>query len=905
MVLATQNRKRKAASREEPALPPREELANGNLEGILSEGDESDDSEEVEFDGEDEDEEDDEDEEEELDSDEIPSEDDEQDIRDQLRNLKTTDSKRSTNAGADEDDEDLKPNYTVTTDANGNERYVYREIDPVYDSDDSDAGDAKNTIGDIPLSFYDSYPHIGYDINGKKIMRPAKGEALDALLDSIELPEGWTGLTDPQTGKPLELSRDELEVLRKLTRNEAPGEGYDPYPDMVEWFSSKTEIMPLSAAPEPKRRFVPSKHEAKRVMKIVRAIKEGRIKPWKEPSEEDQQDDDVQRYDVWADETPRADHAMNMPAPKLPPPGYAESYHPPPEYLPDALERKAWEQADEEDREREYLPTDHSALRRVPGYEKFIKERFERCLDLYLAPRVRRSKLNIDPESLLPKLPSPDDLRPFPTVCATLYRGHQGRVRCVSVSPTGTFIASGGDDGTVRVWELLSGRQLYSVKLSSEEAVNAVKWRPTRDTLIIAAAAGETVYFITPLALCSPEIEQASKDVIDAGFGYAAKPATTNAGAERKIPSSVWSRPESQKLQDQGVLLTCTMRATIKVINWHRRGDYLSTVSPAATSTAVAIHTLTKHLTQHPFRRLKGIAQTCSFHPTKPLFFVATRQSIRLYDLQQQKLDKELKPGARWISSIDVHPGGDNLLVGSYDRRLLWHDMDLAATPYKTLRYHQKAIRSVRYHPNSGQYPLFADASDDGSLQIFHGKVVGDSLENALIVPLKVLKGHKVTGELGVLDVEWHPREPWLPGANALRPSATTMSLNQYMNKKILIITVDGRTLMGTLVSCDQVTNLVLKDTIERVIRPQDDPEESSETPHGLYMIRGDNVVVCGLVDEAMDSSIDWTKVRGEVIGSTKHVSNQTTGHPGRYIKVTITATAQSAAERGRPAPWD
>jgi U6 snRNA-associated Sm-like protein LSm8 len=92
------------------------------------------------------------------------------------------------------------------------------------------------------------------------------------------------------------------------------------------------------------------------------------------------------------------------------------------------------------------------------------------------------------------------------------------------------------------------------------------------------------------------------------------------------------------------------------------------------------------------------------------------------------------------------------------------------------------------------------------------------------------------------------------------------------LTEKICIITVDGRTLVGTLVSCDQVTNLVLKETVERVIRPQDDPEESSETPHGLYMIRGDNVVVCGLVDEAMDSSIDWTKVRGEVIGSTKHV---------------------------------
>ena len=65
---------------------------------------------------------------------------------------------------------------------------------------------------------------------------------------------------------------------------------------------------------------------------------------------------------------------------------------------------------------------------------------------------------------------------------------------------------------------------------------------------------------------------------------------------------------------------------------------------------------------------------------------------------------------------------------------------------------------------------------------------------------------------------------------------------------------------------------MVLKDTVERVIRPSDDPELSLETPHGLYMVRGDNVVICGLVDEDMDASIDWTKVKGEVIGSTKHV---------------------------------
>lgn len=127
------------------------------------------------------------------------------------------------------DGEDDSRNYRVETDAHGNERYVYEEIDPVYDSDDTDANEPVNTIGNIDLKFYDSYPHIGYDINGKKIMRPAAGEALDALLDSIEVPKGWTGLTDPATGKPLNLSQDELELIKKIQMNELP-QDYDPYP---------------------------------------------------------------------------------------------------------------------------------------------------------------------------------------------------------------------------------------------------------------------------------------------------------------------------------------------------------------------------------------------------------------------------------------------------------------------------------------------------------------------------------------------------------------------------------------------------------------------------------------------------------------------------------------------------
>jgi ribosome biogenesis protein ERB1 len=64
------------------------------------------------------------------------------------------------------------------------------------------------------------------------------------------------------------------------------------------------------------------------------------------------------------------------------------------------------------------VPQGFSSLRAVPLYADFIKERFERCLDLYLCPRVRKKRMFVDPESLVPKLPKPRDLQPFPSQLA-------------------------------------------------------------------------------------------------------------------------------------------------------------------------------------------------------------------------------------------------------------------------------------------------------------------------------------------------------------------------------------------------------------------------------------------------------------------------------------------------------
>ncbi|KAJ8109291.1 hypothetical protein ONZ43_g6177 [Nemania bipapillata] len=583
-----------AASNKEEQDPELEDFGDfPDFHAVLDDDEDSeDDPSDLDYSADDGDEQDDEesDLEDDIASEDIPTDDEAGEKKLALTNGTNHDEGDGKDGAEDEDD---IPNYRIEKGADGGIRYVYDEIDPVYDSDDTDNQDPVNTIGNIPLSFYDSYPHIGYDINGKKILRPATGDALDSLLDSIELPEGWTGLTDPETGKPLNLSRDELELLRRVQMKEVPQEGYDMYPDTVEWYTSHVEQFPLSAAPEPKRRFVPSKHEAKRVMKLVKAIREGRILPYKPPEEreKEQEEEEEVHYDLWADETPRPPNIMHIPAPKLAPPGYDLSYNPPPEYLPTNAERKAWEETDPEEREKTYLPQKYDSLRRTPAYDSFVKERFERCLDLYLAPRVRKNRLNIDPTSLLPKLPRPEELRPFPTVASIEFAGHEGRVRSVAVDSTGQWLASGGDDGTVRVWGLSDGKQQWQVKLSSEDPVDVVRWRPGQDGLILSAAVSEDIYLMIPSTM-NPELEQASRAILDTGFGYAsnAKQQTTATGA-RKDPPAKWARPGA-RLEDEGVLLKATVRSPIKTIHWHRRGDFFCTVSPTGQRSAVAIHTL-------------------------------------------------------------------------------------------------------------------------------------------------------------------------------------------------------------------------------------------------------------------------------------------------------------------------
>lgn len=106
----------------------------------------------------------------------------------------------------------------------------------------------------------------------------------------------------------------------------------------MEWFTSEVMQTPIVRVPAHKRSFLPSRIEARKVAKMVHAIKMG----WMKPREEEKKKSyEPKFYMLWQTDE-GVEHMRriqnHIPAPKRHFPGHAESYNPPPEYLFDKKE---------------------------------------------------------------------------------------------------------------------------------------------------------------------------------------------------------------------------------------------------------------------------------------------------------------------------------------------------------------------------------------------------------------------------------------------------------------------------------------------------------------------------------------------------------------------------------------
>jgi ribosome biogenesis protein ERB1 len=365
-----------------------------------------------------------------------------------------------------------------------------------------------------------------------------------------------------------------------------------------------------------------------KVNKIIHAINMGWMKV---DDEEDEQSEEEMLYDLWGEDQRDPYTKGKLPPPlilpKLVKPLHDESYNPPEEYLPTEKEAKAWKDAHPEDREKNYLPRKYDSLRKVEVYTDLIKERFERCLDLYLAPRVKKRKVHVDPDSLLPELPPPSSLKPFPSFANVYYSGHKHRIRSIKTDNTGKYLASGDESGLVLIFDVSSSRILKRYQF--EDAALSIDWSKQG---IILVAEGSNLHVIYPGFGNADEELEVNQLVDEAKSMYI----TYSTHIAEWTFYSEDSKDEAiLKKYDNGLRMTIAHENTISQVTFHDRGDYFATVCPKARNNIqVLIHSFGKGKSQRPFAKSKSNIQRVLFHPQKPIFFIATQQHIWIFNLK-------------------------------------------------------------------------------------------------------------------------------------------------------------------------------------------------------------------------------------------------------------------------------
>ncbi|XP_021960853.1 U6 snRNA-associated Sm-like protein LSm1 [Folsomia candida] len=87
-------------------------------------------------------------------------------------------------------------------------------------------------------------------------------------------------------------------------------------------------------------------------------------------------------------------------------------------------------------------------------------------------------------------------------------------------------------------------------------------------------------------------------------------------------------------------------------------------------------------------------------------------------------------------------------------------------------------------------------------------------------------------------------------------------NLLNEIDKRILVVLRDGRTLIGILRSVDQFANLILHQAVERIHVGSN----FGDIPRGVFLVRGDNITIIGEIDKEKEDNSPLHSVSVETI---------------------------------------
>ena len=654
-------------------------------------------------------------------------------LKENQKNLKTKTSSENKKSNSK-----TKTNITKKSLLNNKKIISPPKFNSLSESDDSSDEEVLVRTGNVPDKWYDTYQHIGYDINSNKVIKNEENDEIEKFLEKASNKNWWRNIFDPKNNRSVYLSDNDLNLIKRIINHKFANKKIADDVYFEENIPYQTE--PIN--PERPKRKGPSKYERKMINRFIYLYKNGFLSM---ESNKNKKNENENVFDIWEFENDNL--KLNNYNPTF-------GYQMPERELPD--------------NEISYNPPNNNNinfLRKIPRYENLLEEEMERLVDLFLSSRTIKKKTEIKEKDLLPDLPKPEELKPFPSKEIIIYKGHESSIRALCVNEEGNVIISADNGNFVFFSDVQTSKILY--KIDFKEKIIKIEINQFLHFVIICTLTH--IFFLLPKYL-----EKKIKNDIIHIVNEKIYPAINNFQNENKIDEEnlkdesktinnafEWKIPKKNSKKEKNNILFYMKwkQGKLKNFIFHNKGDYFATLTKNSSGkTNIFIHSLTKMTYQLPISHIKGNVNNFIFHPKKPYFIVCTNSNIFIYNLQKQELIRKFVSNLNTINQIDFHKEGSDLIVGDKSGKVAWFQVELSNKPFKLMDYHGDKIKSIQFHK---KFPIFLSCSRNGKLLIYYGKVTEEEIKDPLIVPLKVLKAKNTKNE-NYTCACFHTKQPWV-----------------------------------------------------------------------------------------------------------------------------------------------
>ncbi len=274
-----------------------------------------------------------------------------------------------------------------------------------------------------------------------------------------------------------------------------------------------------------------------------------------------------------------------------------------------------------------------------------------------------------------------------------VFRGHTGAVRCAAISPDGKLIASAGDDRVIRLWNAETGEPAGLLK-GHTATVRAVAFQPGSTPLLLASAGDDATARLWDVASKTEKALLARHTSAVNALAFSPNGETLATGSN-DTTIKLWNVPAKI---DHEIATLEGHEAAVTALAFTRDGKTLVTRSALCQSIVWNIDKTKSKI------KMKTNDRTTRKEPVAPIAIMPDEKHFLTSDISTlSKIDIKTGNGVdsdyfisnqREIHEIKIAPDGSEVLIAGDERNLKFVKLDRLFT-YKKPVYVEKALFSI------------------------------------------------------------------------------------------------------------------------------------------------------------------------------------------------------------------